>query len=113
MNLEFIKALSDTSSINDAAINALLYKKIFFGHMSVGYNIIAGTQQLVIEDDRFGKFNIQELSSIGDDLINPGLYHSRNGKNDELSHIVKLVHVCFGHTILLPSDTAWVPLTQE
>lgn len=58
----------------------LLEKKIFFGHMSVGYNIINGLKDIIKDDSRFSEFSITEI--IEDSAkIEPGFYHQKNGKN--------------------------------
>ena len=43
-------------------IQKLLNKKIFFGHMSVGYNIIDGLNDIIREDARFFGFSIFEIT---------------------------------------------------
>jgi hypothetical protein len=58
----------------------LLSKKIFFGHMSVGYNITEGINDLIEEDPRLSALNIYEITeSIH--ISESGFYHGRNGKN--------------------------------
>ena len=61
-------------------IQKLLNKKIFFGHMSVGYNIIDGLNDIIREDPRFFGFSIFEITD-GVNILDPGFYHQRNGKN--------------------------------
>jgi hypothetical protein len=66
--------------LNNKAIQALIQKKIFFGHMSVGYNIIDGLKDLIQDDDRLKEFRLIELTDKIE-INEPGFYHSRNGKN--------------------------------
>ena len=65
--------------IPDAAWEKLSQKKIFFGHQSVGFNIIDGIQDLMKEYPQI-KLNIVELSN-SKDLKNGILAHSRIGEN--------------------------------
>lgn len=71
------------SEISDAEWEALSKKKIYFGHQSVGYNIIAGIQDLIKEHPQI-KLNIVETTDLKD--FNSGLLaHSKVGKNREAS----------------------------
>ena len=58
---------------------ALSGKKIYFGHQSVGFNIIDGIKDVMSADNRV-KLNIVELNEIGK-LYASGFYHSRIGSN--------------------------------
>ena len=65
---------------------ALSGKKIYFGHQSVGFNIIDGIRDVMSTDKRV-KLKIVELDKIGR-LEEPGFYHSRIGSNvDPVSKI--------------------------
>ncbi len=67
--------------IPDAAWEKLSPKKIFFGHQSVGFNIIDGIQDLMKEYPQI-KLNIVETSDSK--KFNSGIFaHSRVGKNTE------------------------------
>ncbi len=67
--------------IPDAAWEKLSQKKIFFGHQSVGFNIIDGIRDLMKEYPQI-KLNIVETSDSKD--FNSGIFaHSRVGKNTE------------------------------
>ena len=61
-------------------VNALKGKKIYFGHMSVGYNIINGVTDLCSKDSQLSDWNVIEINAIKD-IDTKGLFHSRNGKN--------------------------------
>lgn len=63
-------------------IGGLLSTKIYFGHMSVGYNIIDGLQKLIAQDPRLSNWKIQDLAT-GGKIEAPAFYHSRNGKNGD------------------------------
>jgi hypothetical protein len=56
-------------------------KRIYFGHQSVGYNIIDGIQDLVTENHQI-KLKIVE-GADPKDLIFPALAHSKVGKNSD------------------------------
>jgi hypothetical protein len=72
------KSLND---IPDSAWEALSKKKIYFGHQSVGFNIIDGIQDLKKDYPKI-KLNIVETSDPKD--FNAGIFgHSRVGKNKE------------------------------
>lgn len=71
--------------VTSEELKALQHKKIYFGHQSVGFNIIDGINDLSIE--RGKKLNIIELKKIFP-LTEPGFYHSRVGSNvDPISKI--------------------------
>jgi hypothetical protein len=75
-----IKLDKELSIIQDEGINAIRSKKIFFGHASVGYNIIDGIENIRAANNRFSDINIRELKD-SDDVNVPGIYHSVNGRN--------------------------------
>jgi len=66
--------------INKDGIKALASKKIFFGHASVGYNILAGIKEITGNQDDFMSINIKETNKF-DEINEPAIYHSINGKN--------------------------------
>jgi hypothetical protein len=70
----------DLSTIQDKNINALKSKKIFFGHASVGYNIVNGMEDVKAANKRFVEINIRELKG-SDEVVAAGIYHSVNGEN--------------------------------
>lgn len=62
------------------AIKKVAGKKIFFGHMSVGLNILDGLKDLQNEKPEFNNINIIEMNS--DPVIEQaGLYHQKVGYN--------------------------------
>lgn len=70
-------------------------KKIFFGHQSVGYNIITGIEQILKENPNI-KLNIIKTTSA-DDLKGPALAHDWIGANrDPRSKIVAFERVMKG-----------------
>jgi hypothetical protein len=64
---------------SDSEVEALLNTKVFFGHMSVGFNIISGVAEIKKMDGRLRGLNIAE--TVRGDNMRPGIYHQRNGKN--------------------------------
>ena len=61
-------------------IEAISSSKIFFAHMSVGYNILEGILDIQEHDNRFLKINIKELSD--DNKIDvTGILHKKIGNN--------------------------------
>ncbi len=66
--------------ISEAAIDSLASKKIFFGHMSVGYNILSGIEKIIDSNEQFRNIKVVELSDDVD-ITEPGIYHAKNGKN--------------------------------
>ncbi len=72
-----IMTVSDSS-----AIDSLKTKYIFFGHKSVGYNIVDGVEALIEKHhnlDRLALFEIGDSLSINQ----PGLYHKSSGQNGQ------------------------------
>jgi hypothetical protein len=71
-------------SIKDVPVEAwqkLSQKKIYFGHQSVGFNIIDGIKDVMKENPQI-KLNIVE-SSNPSDFTTPLIAHSRVGKNTD------------------------------
>lgn len=69
-------------ALSNEEIAELLSTKIYFAHMSVGYNILSGLQKLIAQDPRLGNWKIQDLAT-GGKIEAPAFYHSRNGKNGD------------------------------
>lgn len=68
----------------------LAAKRIFFGHQSVGYNIVDGLRD-VMEDCDYIRLDVVETSEIGE-VEGPSFVHSKVGKNrDPLSKIEAFV----------------------
>ena len=72
---------SSLKDIPDAAWTKLSQEKIYFGHQSVGYNIIDGIKDLMKENSKI-KLNIVETKDVKD-IKDGALAHSRVGKNTE------------------------------
>ena len=68
------------STLSKVSMANIKNKKIYFGHMSVGYNIISGIDNLINENAELRGIEIKETSSIKD-ISGPVLAHSRNGEN--------------------------------
>lgn len=69
--------ITESKKINEADIKKLASKKIYFGHMSVGYNIIDGLKSILPADS---ELNIVETSDPKD-FSKPVFAHSQNGEN--------------------------------
>lgn len=81
IDIQKIAVDKNLDTIPDAGIAALASKKIFFGHMSVGSNILQGMENIIEADDRFREIKIFELSPDDEAVDAPGIYHAKNGKN--------------------------------
>jgi len=55
-------------------------KKVFFGHQSVGYNIVSGFEDLKQHDDRLGGIHLVRMDHP-DAVTAPGIYHASIGAN--------------------------------
>lgn len=72
-------SMKSNLNIADKKWKNLINKKIYFGHMSVGYNIIDGIN-LVIKENKLEGLKIVETNNI-DDYYTPIFGHSKNGIN--------------------------------
>jgi hypothetical protein len=81
MDIKSVEIERDMAIVRDEGIKALASKKIFFGHASIGYNIINGIEGIKSNNNRFNKIHVQELKDIIDVSDKPGIYHAKNGKN--------------------------------
>jgi hypothetical protein len=68
------------NKFTDDEILTLSNIRLFFGHMSVGYNIIQGIEEIMDEDSRLKKISISELDDEFE-ISKAGFYHKKNGKN--------------------------------
>jgi hypothetical protein len=74
------KVLSD---VPDAALQRAAQRRIFFGHQSVGYNLVEGLE-LLGKDRPAARLRLVESRSA-DALADPGLAHAAVGKNRDPS----------------------------
>ena len=72
---------SHLSEVPDSAWKLLSEKRIFFGHQSVGDNIMAGIGDIQSRDDRI-KLKISKLEAATA-IEEPGFYHSHIGRNED------------------------------
>lgn len=82
MDVKDIDIQAKLAEISDGSIDSLAEKKIFFAHMSVGYDIIDGIRSIQEKKSRFEEIKIIEI----DETMNvnrPGIYHKKNGKNGD------------------------------
>ena len=70
----------ELSAIEDWKIDALKKRRIFFGHASVGYNIMDGVEKIRTRNERFAAITIRELKNRVE-IDAEGIYHSVNGEN--------------------------------
>lgn len=68
-----------TDAVQANKWESLAAKKIYFGHKSVGYNIIEGIQDLMKKNPKI-KFNIQETVDLSS-FKNGVFAHAQNGEN--------------------------------
>jgi hypothetical protein len=73
------KAPVTSESLSLESLEPLSGKRIFFGHQSVGWNIIDGLKDIATEKGWVG-FNIVETRKPGDA---PGFYHAAIGQNGD------------------------------
>lgn len=69
------------SKVPDSAWKSLSAKRIYFGHQSVGDNIIAGIGDIQAHDSRIA-LKISKLEKAGA-IREPGFYHSYVGRNED------------------------------
>lgn len=68
---------SMTPKLSDKDLSRLAGKKIYFGHQSVGYNIVNGIKLLINDSQQ----KIEIIEGLPNKNCKPGFYHSLNGKN--------------------------------
>ncbi len=73
------KPFGALADVPDAKWRALSTKRIYFAHMSVGDNIIAGLRDIMNENKQI-RLNIVEAESL-DDIVGGALFHSKIGYN--------------------------------
>ena len=66
-----------------STLDHLRRARIFFGHQSVGANILEGVAGLKSECPAIRDWLIQEISD-GDQIASPGMYHARVGRNRDI-----------------------------
>ena len=74
-------SLASVRNLPESQWQKLAGKKIFFGHQSVGYNIVDGLEQIEKQDPRI-KLNIVEIKRPSD-LNGAGFAHSSIGENED------------------------------
>ena len=74
-------SMKELSSITEADLQTLSSKKIYFAHMSVGYNILEGVQMIADENSSIN-FRIVETRDKSA-FSKPVLAHSRIGENSQ------------------------------
>jgi hypothetical protein len=75
------KMVKDINSVNAVHWNRLAQEKIYFGHQSVGYDIIDGLRSVMVKHPEI-KLNIVEIKDLA--AIKAGMFsHSQVGKNED------------------------------
>lgn len=94
-NMTEIKhSLPSIATVGESAWSVLAQKRIYFGHQSVGNNILEGIKDVMGERNNI-KLNIVQISSATD-IKSPMLGHSRIGKNvDPQSKIEEFATLMF------------------
>lgn len=80
-DIDSLIAKKSMSSNFDSSIDSLSDRYIFFGHKSVGYNIVDGIKKLIETDDLYRDLVLYEMSDEIN-LSGPGFYHAPNGQNN-------------------------------
>ncbi len=92
---------SSINTLSESQLNELSRKKIYFGHMSVGYNIVDGINDLIKENPRL-KINVIE-SKDPSSIVDPVFAHSAIGNNvdpkSKLADFVQLVESGMGQRV--------------
>lgn len=70
-----------TAPLTRTDLEVLSKKTLFFGHQSVGYNIIEGVEE-VLRDHKEAPWQVAEAAGVAD-VRRPALVHSAVGKNGE------------------------------
>ena len=77
---ETVTVKRDLNEISEEAIGQIAEKRIFFGHMSVGNNILDGIREIQEREPRFKHLNIETFEA-GKEIDRPGIYHFLLGNN--------------------------------
>jgi hypothetical protein len=70
----------DMSAISEECIRTLNSKRIYFGHASVGFDIMSGLEALIQDEPILKSLNVKEVEESKVPKT-PGVYHGRNPKN--------------------------------
>jgi hypothetical protein len=76
-----IVSLPDTNNVPQSAWKSLEKKKIFFGHQSVGFNIVEGIRNVMKENTWINLNIVYDIFTK--DLDSPALLHYRIGHNGD------------------------------
>jgi hypothetical protein len=69
-----------TTDVDAPLSEAIARGKVYFGHQSVGGNILKGIGELKSADPKLSAVNVVEIAP-GAAIAGPGIYHSKVGKN--------------------------------
>ena len=73
------RTLTVIKSLKKEDLQKLAKKKVYFAHMSVGYNILAGVQSIIKKNNL--SIKLVEVKDKKADLTEPAIYHSKVGAN--------------------------------
>jgi hypothetical protein len=69
------------SVVPEATLKKLAQKRIYFGHQSVGFDIVAGVEAIAMEQPGAGLKIVEARAP--DALRTPALAHAKNGRNED------------------------------
>lgn len=96
-----LPAMAKFTQITKDQWSNLIKKKIYFGHQSVGYNIISGVQD-VFKENNLPEPNLKETRQASD-FIQPVFAHSQIGKNidpkSKVDDFVDLMEIGVGKNV--------------
>jgi hypothetical protein len=77
----------------------ILTKRIFFGHQSVGTNILDGVNEILADNEKLKLIESRNL----EDFSGPCIYHCKIGANQDpiskINDFVTLIHSSFGNNV--------------
>lgn len=68
--------------VTDAQLASLARRRIYFGHQSVGYNVMDGVEELLVGHPKAG-LKVVGLASGAAASQGPGFFHAANGTNEQ------------------------------
>ena len=67
-------------TVDQSLLNPVLSRKVYFGHQSVGNNMMSGVESLKKSGSDLAKLRAVEIQAASE-IAGPGIYHSKIGKN--------------------------------
>jgi hypothetical protein len=101
------KSTGTSEGITDSQLKKLAGKRIYFGHQSVGYNILDGVRD-VLGEFPAAKITMTEFDGNSVPVEGRGILHSRIGKNGEPSRKIESFRkIVLGVPGMTPFDVAF------